>query len=235
MQDLLDHSDWQEPLKSRAARKIARASQGHFVVSLTYGDEVDGCGQVITFESLLEYRTAICLLYRPDLGSLREQVGPFLWRAPWNTSEKPNKHWLDLLYTDKYGYRTAFVIKNFRAARRERFREGLEALCSYLVPHHADQLCLVTERSICRIELFNAEMMHGLRHADPEADEELAARTANMTQPSTISEFMEASTLTGRVFPAVVRALRSQSQRWDRTTKITPTTLVWPAILGDQP
>ena len=57
MQDDLDHTDWQEPLKSKAARKIARASQGHFVVSMTYGDEVDGCGQVITFESLLEYRT----------------------------------------------------------------------------------------------------------------------------------------------------------------------------------
>lgn len=220
--------DWQPSRKSAASREIARASQGHFVVSMVYGDELDGRGQTMHFESLLEYRAAICLLYRPDFASLKEQVGPIIWRAPWNTSDKPNRHTLDLLYTDRRGHRTAFIIKNFPATLRDRFQEGLLALRPAIVPHYADELCQVTERSIVPAELFNAELMHGVRHADPEADQAISRLTFEMRESQQVRDLIKAAGLPGRAFPAIVRALRQQTLLWDRSQKIAPSTLVSP-------
>lgn len=79
---------WQKPRPSRAQRTLPKMSEGHFVITLTFGEEKHGEGQIIGCESLLEYRTALCLIYRPDFADLREQVGP-VHLAPPNHERDP--------------------------------------------------------------------------------------------------------------------------------------------------
>lgn len=59
MLDTPNSDAWQPPRPSAAARNIPKKSEGHFVVTLTYGEERDGIGQILHCESLLEYLAAI--------------------------------------------------------------------------------------------------------------------------------------------------------------------------------
>ena len=67
-----------KPLRSRAKRRIPKSSKGHFVGELVFNRS--SARQRLGFESLNEHNAALCLIYRPDVVDVEEQLAalPFV-------------------------------------------------------------------------------------------------------------------------------------------------------------
>lgn len=220
---------WEPPRPTQASRAIARKSRGHFVVTLTYGEEIDGIGQVMTCESLLEYQVALLLIYRPDFIGIREQVGPFLWRNP---ARKVSKHTLDFLYQTTSGV-AAIVVKPHARSAKPEFQAEMRCLRDALVPIHADKLYVITDRHVDPVALANAELMHATRRPVPSVDKKLGEILQGLDQRTTIGALSQLVDTKGYGFDAVIRALRWGRLSWSGSGRLTLETPVWPIHLDE--
>lgn len=104
------------PAKSRAVRPIPKASQGHFVGEFVFGVEKP---QRVGFASLLEFKTALCTVYRPGFVDLEEQIAPVAFRKP---NGDIGHHYLDYRATFRNGLRIGIAVKPSHIAARQKFR-----------------------------------------------------------------------------------------------------------------
>ena len=169
------------PAPSRAARNVSTASKGHFTGHLVAGD---GPGRVIQVESHLEMKTALVLLARPDVADLEEQV-LFEWA---DEHGEVRTHFFDFRASMRGGARIAIAVKPRQRLESGRFLDTIQAIASQVTPDFADHVHVFTEASIDPVELHNAELFHGLRRPDPEADAAARATVAALTGAAVLKD-----------------------------------------------
>lgn len=214
---------WAPPKPSRARRPIPRSSQGHFVGQLVFGE---GEGQCLGFESLLEYRFAICAIYRPDVVDVEEQLEPVFILPPGATEAVAR--YLDFCVTFRNGRRLGISVKPEWFAQGLTFQHEIRQIASAAIPRLVDKVAVVTEHNICRVELDNAELMHAARFAEPEIDTVVARFVSGMRGPASVATISAALDLQGDGLFAVSRALNRQILGFNRKERITGQTMVWP-------
>lgn len=220
---------WAPPARSRARRAIPRKAERHSVGQLVFGP---GNGQCLGYGSGLEYKVAICAIYRHDVIDIEEQLEGIRFFLPSRPAGKQNPlHYIDFRLTKRGGQRVGLIVKPSSHVTPE-FRAEVRAVASAARGRLVDKTYLVTEHNINRIELANAEFMHEVRFPEPENDAILASFIPSIMVASRISDIVLQTGLGDCGFAAVVRALTQGTLQFDRRQRITFDTVVWPADRG---
>lgn len=190
-----------DPAISRAARAIPKASQGHFVGELVFGVERP---QRVGFESLLEFKTALCTVYRPGFVDLEEQLAPVFFRKP---NGDIGHHYLDYRATFEGRIRIGLVVKPSHRAERSTFIAEVKAVADAAVPDVVDKLAVVTERHIDPIEFFNAKLFHAARRPVQEEDKVIDLLACRLRTPVTIEDLMAQGRHDGVTFFGIARTI----------------------------
>lgn len=212
---------YRNTLPSRAVRKISLRSKGsgrgHFLMDLPDLDHTIR----VNVESGLEKNTGHVLAADPALIDLREQAFTFQYVDAWG--HKRN-HTIDFLATYAGGFKVAFVVKNTKDARSQKFRDNFKRIKAGMPRHLADDVILVTNQSFTRTQIRNAAKLHHFRmFPDPEADEILAAALKRLSKPVTILELGRLTGLAGRAYRAAFRLIFAGIAHTDEATVICPT------------
>lgn len=193
-----------DPAPSRAKRPIPRKSQGHWVGQLVF--DLKGRPQCLGFESLLEYQTALCLIYRRDVADIEEQIASVSYKRQ---DGKVTSHHLDFRVTLVQGRRIGIAVKPEAIAMTSEFQSDIRAIRSAAVPHVVHDICVVTERNIHPVTLHNAKIFHAARRPQPEIDTIILEAANSSREPSTIRELLDRTGLKGTGFHGVARGIRS--------------------------
>ena len=209
------------PAPSRAARNVPTASKGHFTGHLVAGD---GPGRAIQVESHLEMKTALVLLARPDVVDLEEQV-PFEWA---DEHGEVHTHFFDFRPSLRGGARIAIAVKPRRRVESGRFLDTIQAIASQVMPDFADHVRVFTEACIDPVEFHSAELLHGLRHPDPDPEADAAARAAvaALTGAAVLKDLAAQVGLGARGLRALIRLIGVRCLCLVRWERITPGSLV---------
>ncbi|MCZ0962616.1 hypothetical protein [Paracoccus benzoatiresistens] len=209
-----------EPANSRAVRAIPKASQGHFVGEFVFGVEKP---QRVRFESLLEFKAALCTVYRPGFVDLEEQIAPITFRKP---DGEIGHHHLDYRATFEGGMRIGIVVKPFYIATRSTFRAEIMAVAGVAVPAVVDRIVVVTERHIHPVELFNANLFHAARRPVEEEDMAIRHRAARLQTPVTVEHLMEQGRQDGVTLFGIARTIHRGGLRLVRKERIDGRALI---------
>lgn len=203
-----------DPAVSRAARAIPKASQGHFVGEFVFGVERP---QRVGFESLLEFKTAICTVYRPGFVDLEEQIAPVCFRKP---NGDIGHHYLDYRATFEGRIRIGLVVKPSHRAERSTFIAEVKAVAGAAVPDVVDKLAVVTERHIDPIEFFNAKLFHAARRPVQDEDRVIDFLACRLRTPVTIEDLMAQGRHDGVTFLGIARSIHRGGLRLLRKERI---------------
>mgnify|MGYP006292327995 FL=1 len=207
------------PAPSTADRQIPAASKGHFTGHLVCGP---GAGRVVQVESHLEMQTALVLLARPGTAMLEEQVA-----FGWTDARGHRKtHAFDFRLTRADGHVAAIAVKPTKYLRKNGFLGEMRQIAAQVTPDFADAVRVMTERDLDPVELHNAELFHGMRHSDPEADAAAAAVLATLLGAVPLADLTGRIGLGARGFRALVRRIAAGELRCLARERITPATLV---------
>jgi hypothetical protein len=190
------------PEPSRASRKIARASRGHFNGHVVAGD---GPGRIIRTESNLELLVLLALLMRPEIVDVVEQL-PAIRYIDMNGIRR--EHVFDYLATRIDGTRVAIAVKPWKHAQRSDFVARLKCVARDMPIGFADRVQLITDRHLDPIDKHNAELLHAVRHADAEADEAAALAIASIVEAMRLEDLAALVGLAGRGMRALLRLVR---------------------------
>jgi len=193
-----------DPAPSRAKRSIPRSSKGHWVGQLVF--DLKGRPQCLGFESLLEYKAALCLIYRPDVVDLEEQIAPVSYKRQ---DGKVTTHHLDFRVTLVQGRRIGIAVKPEAIAKTHDFQSDIRAIRTAAVPTVAHDICVVTERNIHPVTLHNVRLFHAARRPQPEIDAIILEAANSSREPSIIRQFLDQTGLKGVGFHGVARGIRS--------------------------
>ncbi|WP_127902894.1 hypothetical protein [Solirhodobacter olei] len=192
------------PRPSRAARTLPRKSRNHFLGQLTFGEE-RGQGQCLVFESMLEYNTALQLIYRPGVVDVIDQQGPVVFAK---ASGKRGTHYLDYVAVERAGRRTGVVVKPAYHAMRPAFRLEVARIAAAATPSVVDRVVIVTERSIDRQRLARYSQFHAARFAQPEYDAALEQVVDRGVDPVSIRDLLLRTGVGPAGFHAALRSIR---------------------------
>ena len=207
------------PSASLAERKVAVKSKGHFCGHLVIGDHDE---RVIAVESHLEMNCALVLSARREVVELREQVA-----FPWIDDIGRNRtHFFDFLATLRDGSRTAIFVKPMRLSKKQKFVSEARQILPQVSSDFADRVVLMTDCDINPVELFNAELLHSVRLADPDIDCTAEAAVANLQGVATVADLVKAVAIPGQGFRAVVRLVRNHILELVQNERIAPDALL---------
>lgn len=209
-----------DPAISRAARAIPKASQGHFVGEFVFGVEKQ---QRVGFESLLEFKTALCTVYRPRFVDLEEQVAPIAFRKP---DGDVGHHYLDYRATFEGGVRIGIVVKPSHRAERSKFIAEIKVVAEAAMPDVVDRVVVVTERHIHPIEFFNAKLFHAARRPVREEDKVIDYLATRLRAPVTIEDLLDQGRHDGVTFFGIARTIHRGGLRLLRKERIEGRALV---------
>ena len=209
-----------DPAVSRAARAIPKASQGHFVGEFVFGVERP---QRVGFESLLEFKTAICTVYRPGFVDLEEQIAPIAFRKP---NGDISYHYLDYRATFEGRIRIGLVVKPSRRAERSAFIAEIKAVADAAVPEVVDKVAVVTERNIHPVELFNAKLFHAARRPVEEEDKVICHLASLLRAPVTVECLMEQGRHDAVTLFGIARTIHRGGLKLLRKERIEGSTMV---------
>lgn len=174
-------------------------------------------------ESHLEMQVGLVLSARAEVAELENQV-PFRWwcgsSADWRT------HYFDFRANMKDGSRTAIMVKRSWKLACHEFQAEAREIARQVTSRFADDVIVMTERDVDRVDLHNAEFLHGLKESDPEADSAARRATASLVGAIPVCDIVSAIGLEGRGFRAVGRLLRDRELTLVRKERISPEALV---------
>lgn len=196
-------SRWTNPARSRAVRPIPKSSKGHFVGELVFNGPVGP--QRLGFASLTEHNAALCLIYRPDFHDIEEQLAALHFALP---NGKPSRHFFDFRVTQKGGRRICISVKPERIAETYAYRALMAEVKRAAIGNICDAVATITERNIHPVELHNAKLFHDARRPEPEIDAIVLEALADVSDPTSINEFLLKIGIGGRGFFSVARAIR---------------------------
>lgn len=214
------------PAKSRAVRKIPKASKGHFVGELVYNNS-NGQPQRLGFASLTEFRAGICLIYRDDFADIEEQLAALPFNHP---NGSPSVHYFDFRFTTKGGQRICISVKPERIAKTYMYTATINAVKTAAAGNICDAVATVTERNINPIQLHNAQLFHAARNPEPALDTEIIEALKMLDGPVSIDHFLADIGIFGRGFFSVARAIRFGHARLFMPEKIRGKTLIESAV-----
>jgi len=207
------------PSASLAERKVAVRSKGHFCGHLVIGDHDE---RVIAVESHLEMNCALVLSARREVVELREQVA-FHWI---DEVGRNRTHFFDFLVTLRDGSRIAIFVKPMRLSKKRKFVSEVRQIVPQMRSDFADRVVLMTDCDINPVELYNAELLHSVRLADPDIDCIAEAAVANLQGAVTVADLVKAIAIPGQGFRAVVRLVRNHILELVQNERITPDALL---------
>lgn len=190
------------PVREKINRKIAKGRRNHFTGQFTFGADE---GRTMDVESNTELKVALVTLARPDVMDLENQV-LFQWVTPEGSTAT---HHFDFRALMADGTRRAIMVKSEYRRQQPKEQRELAQIAAQVTPDFADEVVVMTERDIDPVELFNAEIMHEMRHSDLEADAAARRVMGEMVASAQIQDVVEAIGLGARGFRAVVRLIRS--------------------------
>jgi len=190
------------PDASRGDRKTQVGSTQHFTGGGVFGD---GSGVRVGTESNLEKKALLLLSARPTTLDVVEQVA-FEW---YDEHGEYHTHYTDLVVTQTDERVVGYAVRPSQRAglkyttklariKEQAIREGV-----------VNDFRLFTEQDVCPVELFNAQLIHGVRRPDCFADpvlQDVAGASAGVT---TIGDLVDQSGLEGMGFRAAVRLIKS--------------------------
>jgi len=201
------------PVRLQTTRKIAKGRREHFTGQFTFGSDE---GWTMAIESNTELRVALVTIARSDVVDLENQV-PFAWVKP---DGKPGTHFFDFRVLMADGKRRAIMVKSEYRRRQAKVQRELEQIAAQVTRDFADEVVVMTERDVDPVEYFNAEMMHEMRHPDPEADAAARRVMGEIVASAQIQDLVEAIGLGARGFRAVVRLIRSHELELNNKVRI---------------
>ncbi|WP_299654552.1 hypothetical protein [uncultured Jannaschia sp.] len=207
-----------EPCRSRATRMISKRSPYSFRGEFTFyrGKSI----QRIRFESLLEYRVFLCLIYTPGFVDLEEQIARIPYRA---TDGRTRFHTFDGRLTVTGGIRTAIDVKPWSKANKPSYRAKMRAICQAALPLTAERIRTVTERNLDPVVVANAQTFHAARHPQMEIDGILTDAANRLNRSQTIAEFLRYTGLGGDGYFGVARLIQRHRLQIPANTRIAPT------------
>ncbi|WP_282603994.1 hypothetical protein [Paracoccus sp. PARArs4] len=191
-----------DPAGSRAARAIPKSSQGHFVGEFVFGAEHP---RRVRFESLLEFKVALCTVYRPRFVDLEEQIAPISFRRP---DGDIGYHYLDYRVTFEGGIRLGMVVKPSYRAEQPAFIANVRAIAAAAVPDVVDRLTVVTERHIHPVEFWNAQLFHAARRPVQEEDRIIDRLASRLRAPVVIEDLMTQGRHDGVILFGIARTIQ---------------------------
>lgn len=193
------------PLPYRGNRPINVRSRGSCRILAVLLDLETGLPRRYGLDSQLEYHHLALTLVNPAVVQVREQVGPLPFV---DDDGKAAKHFIDLVIQNRDGRRIAVAVKPTERLASGRFIRELESLRESIVPGIADELRLVTERCISRVEAFNAIMYQRFALCpDCDVDARLAEIVGSVHGEISICDLTRLCRAGGRGFRCIVRGL----------------------------
>ena len=208
---------------SRAKRGIVKSSPFHHVGECVF-QAADGSNQAVRFSSLGEYQAILCCLYIENCVDIEEQLAP-VWYTKSNGKLAP--HWLDFRATKACGRRIGLICKPERIAAHWAFREEMRRVGMAALLETVDEVCIVTERNINRVDLHNAKLFHACRHLEPQIDRCVEEGLQQIVAPITVRSFLKDIGLGGAGYRSVVRAIRRGAICVAHGMIISADSLVW--------
>lgn len=190
------------PTNSRGNRRVPLLSKGHFTGHIVAGN---GAGVVVETESYLELNWCLCLLSREETVSLVEQVA-FEWHdrdGEWRT------HYFDMVVTQRDHRAIAYTVKPEAKVTDGFQREVAWIAAQARTSGFASDVRLLSDTDLDPVELHNAQLLHGLRVPDPEADTAAVSVFNAMSGVSTLADLSVRIGLDARGFRALIRLIRS--------------------------
>lgn len=176
------------------------------------------------YESSTERAFFLVAVTDPNTADIVEQ--PFTLRYI-DASGRTRRYTFDYLVTMRDGRRIAVEVKNSTQASKPKVVGRIREAASRLVPEHADEVFLFTEKCFTRTQIENAEQfLNCQREVDPEADRRLSTAISTLRGSVTVTDLIEVSGLAECGYPAVVRAMYDGSLHWNRQRLIGPKTKV---------
>ena len=201
-QPYLDNAAPKLAAQSTAQRKINRHSREHATGQLVFGP---GAGRVVHLESHLEMCWCLTLMAKSNTADLREQV-KFDWV---NENGELRPHWFDFVVTELDGARTAYSVKP-QARVSERFLNEMSCIAGQARQSgFVDDVRLLTDENLDRIDLFNAKLFFAYRRPEPEADQLAREIHDAMSGVCKLGELVAGFDAAGDGFRAFVRLLQS--------------------------
>lgn len=190
------------PRPSTVSRTVAKGRREHFTGQLNVGSDEGACMDI---ESYTEFQVVLLLLARPKVAHVENQV-PFVYVS---ADDKPAKHFFDFRATFVDGARHAIMVKSDRRFRSPKVSQELRLVASQVEADFADQVVVMTEKTVSAAEFYNAEMMHEMRWPDPIVDSAALRVVQTILGAVRISDLVEAIGHGGQGFRAVVRLIRN--------------------------
>lgn len=226
MSDDDDKTPWQPPQRSTGTRSFPARSKSSSRGFLLAHLPAEASPRQIIYESNLERQTALLLLARNDLWNLWDQPPKVAFT---DRRGRTAHHVFDYLAEFDGGRRVAIAVKPQARAERIGFRDTLARIRTALPPRFAEEVVLVTEKTLTAAAVHNAELLHMFRACpDPEADSIVGDMLAAQRLPARIADIVAESGLGGRAFRALVRAIHVGLVRADLDSRVTSATLLLP-------
>lgn len=209
------------PAPPNGDRAVARGARGHFSGALVIGEDE---GRVVEFESRTERNVALVMIARPDVVALESQVA-FHWAAE---DGRRATHYFDYRLTHRDGSRTALMVKHRRKLEQPAFLREAGRIAAQVTPDFADRVRLISDAHIDPVELHNAELLHGVREADPEADAAALRVVTGLPRQGAarMKDLVGATGFEARGYRALVRLIRSHDLELEQLEHISHEALV---------
>ena len=188
--------------RSTANRRIIRHSREHCMGQVTVGP---GAGRVVHLESHLELCWCLTLMSRDSTADLREQV-KFDWE---DEIGKMHPHWFDFVVTEEGGSRIAYSVKPQVRVSPRFLNEMSQIAHQARESGFVDDVRLLTDENLDRIDLFNAKLFFAYRRAESEADRLACEIHEAMSGVCKLGELVACFDVAGDGFRAFVRLIQS--------------------------
>lgn len=193
------------PLERTVGRRISFRSKGSArCASSVTVPTADGI-VLDRSESILERHAKAILLSRADCHELRSQVGPVAYE---DFNGKARNHFLDIVFIDQAGLRTAFLVKPQGAAEGEIFQRDARRIAVATVPRYADDAKVLTDAHFTRSDTVNAcTYLHFSRFPDPAADAAVEDAARHLQGIVCLDTLVRMTPFGGRAFRAAFKAI----------------------------
>jgi hypothetical protein len=160
---------------------------------------------------------------RPEIGDVVEQLPAIRYK---DMNGVRREHVFDYLATRIDGARVAIAVKPWKHAQHSDVVGRLKCVARDMPTGFADRIQLITDRHLDQIDKHNAWLLHGVRHADAEADEAAALAIGSIVEAMRLEDLVDLVGLAGRGMRALLRLIRDGRLRLVSREQITPKTFV---------
>ncbi|MCZ4262533.1 hypothetical protein O4G76_16965 [Limimaricola sp. G21655-S1] len=110
---------------------------------------------------------------------------------------------------------------------KKNFLAEMSLIAGQMAPSFADDVRVITEQHLDPVELYNAELLYGVRGIDIEADEAAEEAVSSLLGAASLEQLTQVIGLGGRGFRALLRLIAAQRVLPSTAERITKNTLIY--------